>query len=148
MVKNVGIVLLLVHHYDLTHLVLYVNGFQHPSEPLIMDCYLPLGATRAYESLFSSTGIYHVDRAHMITLEIFTNGFCVLGFDLTSNSEADKEDIFLPCQGKLGIEAHVKKQLPEPITCIFMLNFLDISRSKTPERLQQNEYPSSQWSFN
>ena len=109
-----------------------------------MDCYLPFGATRAYESLFSSTGIHHVERAHTITLEIFTNGFCVLGIDLTSNREADKEHIILPCQGKVGIEAHVKKQLPEPITCIFMLNFLDISRSTTPETLQQNDYPSSQ----
>ena len=113
-----------------------------------MDCYLPFGATRAYESLFSSTGIHHVERAHTITLEIFTNGFCVLGFDLTSNREADKEHIILPCQGKLVIEAHVKKQLPETNTCILMLNFLDIYRSTIPEKLQQNEYPSSQWSFN
>jgi len=63
------------HHYDMTNLVLYVNGVLHPSEPLTMDCSSPFGATRAYETLFSSTGIRHDDRAHMISLEMFTKGF-------------------------------------------------------------------------
>ena len=47
------------HHY-MTNLVLYVNGVQNPSEPLTMDCSSPFGATRAYETLFSSTGIHHM----------------------------------------------------------------------------------------
>ena len=63
------------HHYDMTNLVLYVNGIQHPSEPLTMDCSSPFGATRAYETLFSSTGINHDDRGHMITLEILQKVF-------------------------------------------------------------------------
>jgi hypothetical protein len=44
------------HHYDMTHFVLYINGVQHPSESLTMDCSSPFGTTRAYETLFSSTG--------------------------------------------------------------------------------------------
>ena len=47
------------HHYDMTNLVPYVNGVQHTSEPLTMDCSIPFGATRAYETLFLSTGIHH-----------------------------------------------------------------------------------------
>jgi len=70
------------HHYDMSNLVLYVNGVQHPSEALTMDCSSPFGATRAYES-FSSSGIHHDVHAHMITLEIFTKGIYILGFDLT-----------------------------------------------------------------
>jgi hypothetical protein len=70
-------------HYDMTNLVLYVKGVQLPSEPLTIDCSSPFGAIRAYEILFSSTGIHHDDRAHMITLEKFTKGFYILGFDLT-----------------------------------------------------------------
>ena len=66
------------HHYEMTNLVLYLNGVQHPSEPLTMDSSSPFGATRAYETLFSSTGIHHDDRAHMITLEMFTKGFYIL----------------------------------------------------------------------
>jgi hypothetical protein len=38
-------------HY-MTHFVLYVNGVQHPSEPLTMECSSPFRATRAYETLF------------------------------------------------------------------------------------------------
>ena len=59
-----------IHHYDMTNRVLYVNGVQHPSELLTMDCSSPFEATRAYETLFSSPCIHHDDRAHMITLRV------------------------------------------------------------------------------
>ena len=55
------------HYYEMTKFVLCVNGVQHPSEPLTMDCSLPFGATRAYEAIFSCTVLHHGDRAHMIT---------------------------------------------------------------------------------
>ena len=47
------------YHYDMTNHVLYVNGVQHPPEPLTMDYSSRLVVTRAYESLFSSTGELH-----------------------------------------------------------------------------------------
>ena len=50
-------------HYDMTNLVLCVNGVVHPSEPLTMDYCSPYGVTSAYETPFSSTGIHH-DAAH------------------------------------------------------------------------------------
>jgi len=78
-----------LHFHHMTNLVLYEDGVQHRSEPLTMNCSSPFGATRAYETLFSSTGIQHDDRAH-ITLEMFTKGFFVLGFDLTPDREADE----------------------------------------------------------
>jgi len=67
----------------MTNLALYANGVQHHSGPLTMDCSSSFRATRAYETLFSSTGIHHDDRAHMITLEMYTKGFYILGFTLT-----------------------------------------------------------------
>ena len=67
----------------MTNLVLNVNGVQQPSEPLKMNCSSPFGAIRAYETLFSSTGFHHDDRAHMITFEVFIKGFYLLDFDLT-----------------------------------------------------------------
>ena len=57
------------HHYDMTNLVFYVNGVQHPPEPLTMDFSSPFGAYRAYETPSSSIGIHHDDRGHMITLK-------------------------------------------------------------------------------
>jgi len=44
---------------DFSDIVLYGNGVQHTSEPLAMDCFSPFGATRAYETPFSSTGVHH-----------------------------------------------------------------------------------------
>jgi len=93
----------------MTNLVLYINGVQHPLEPLTMDCSSFFGAKGAYETLFSSTGIHHDDRAHIITLEIFTKGFYTLEFDLTPDREADEEHISLPRQGNVRIQALFKK---------------------------------------
>jgi len=59
----------------MTNLVMYVNGVKHPYEPLTMDFFSPFGATRAYKTLFSSTGIHHDDRVNMITLKMFTKVF-------------------------------------------------------------------------
>jgi hypothetical protein len=73
-----------------------------------MNCSSPFGATRAYKTLFSSTGIHHDDRAHMITLEMFTKGFYILEFDLTPDREADDEHISLPRRGNVRIETLFK----------------------------------------
>ena len=93
-----------------------------------MDCSSPVGATTAYETLFSSTSIYHDDRARINTMEIFTNNFYVLGFDLTPDREDDEYHINLPRQGNVRIEASYKKPLPEIVTCIFVLNSQDTSK--------------------
>jgi hypothetical protein len=116
-------------HFDMTNFVLYVSGFQHPSEPLTMGSSSPFGATRAYESMFSSTGKHHDDRAHMITPEMFTKGFYVLGFDLTPDREADEEHTSPPRQGNVPIEARSKGYYLNPSHAFCMLNSQDTSRS-------------------
>jgi len=118
----------------MTNLVLYVNVVQHTLEPLTMELSSPFGVTRAYETLFSSTGIHHDDRAHINTLEMFTKGFYVLGFYLTPDSEANEWHIILPSRGNVRIVARFKKALADPVTCIFcMLNFRDTSKSASLE---------------
>jgi hypothetical protein len=103
-----------------------------------MDCSSPFGITRAYETLFASTGIHHDDRAHLITLDIYTEGYYILSFELNPNRETDVEHISLPRQGNLRIEAWLKKPLPEPVTCILYAEFpgnfeIDNSRNVTIE---------------
>jgi len=73
-----------------------------------MDFSAPFGTTRAYEILFSSTGIHHDDRAPMITLETFKNGFYILRFDLTPDRDAAEEHKSLPRQGNVHIVALFK----------------------------------------
>ena len=111
------------YHYEMINLVLYINGVQHPSEPLTMDCSSPFGATRSYETLFSSTGIHHDVRAHMIILQMFTKVFYVLDLYLTPDREADEEHVSLLRQGIVGIEARFKKPLPEYVTYILYAEF-------------------------
>ena len=72
----------------------------------------------------------------MITLETFTKCFFVLGFDLTSYTEADEEYIILPRQGNVRIEVRFKRPLAEPVTCILCAEFpghmeIDNSRNVT-----------------
>jgi hypothetical protein len=59
----------------------------------------------------------------MITLEMFTKCFYVLGFDLTPDREPDEEHISLPRQRNVRVEACFKKSLPEPVTCILSAEF-------------------------
>ena len=69
----------------------------------------------------------------MITLEMFTKVFFVLGFDLTPEREADKEYISLTRQENVRIEARFKKPLPEPARCILYAEFpghIDIGNSR------------------
>jgi len=65
----------------------------------------------------------------MITLEMFTKVFFVLGFDLTPEREAES----LPRQENVRIEARFKKPLPEPARCILYAEFpghIDIGNSR------------------
>jgi hypothetical protein len=59
----------------------------------------------------------------MITPEMFTKGFYVLGFDPTSDREADEEHISLPREGNVRIKARFKKPLPQSVTCILYAEF-------------------------
>jgi len=54
----------------------------------------------------------------MITNEMFTKCFFVLGFDLTPLREANEEHITLLREGNIRLEARSKKMLPEPVTCM------------------------------
>jgi hypothetical protein len=125
------------HHY-MTNLVLYVNGVQHSSEPLTMDCSSPLELQELTKHYFQVLVFITMIVLHMITLEMFTNGFYILGFDLTPGREADEEHISLPRQANLRIETYFKKPLPEPVQCILRAEFpehveIDYSRNVTVE---------------
>jgi hypothetical protein len=58
----------------------------------------------------------------MIALQ-FTKNFYILGFDLTTDKEADKKHIWLPRQGNLCIEALFKNPLLKTVTCILYAEF-------------------------
>jgi len=59
----------------------------------------------------------------MITMEMFTKCFYILGFDVTSDTGADEKHISFHHQGNVRIEAHFKKPFSEPETCILYAEF-------------------------
>jgi len=48
----------------------------------------------------------------MITIEMFTKGFYIVGVDLTPDRESNEEHISLPRQGNVRIEALFKNDCP------------------------------------
>ena len=71
----------------------------------------------------------------MISLEMFTKGFYVLGFDLTPDREADEEHVCLikeMCALRHALKNHYQNQ--SPVFC--MLNSLDTLKSTTLGTLQ------------
>jgi hypothetical protein len=102
----------------MTSLVLNLNVFSFL--PSFLPCSSSFGASRDYETIFSSTGIHHDDRAHMITLEMSIRVFY---FDLTPDREAHEEHMNLPLPGNVRIEPRYNKPLPEPVTCILFAEF-------------------------
>ena len=94
-----------------------------------------LGLTKHY---FENTGFLHDYRAHMITLEMFTKVFYVLGFDLTPDIQADEEHKIMLREGNGRIDALFNKPLLEPMTCLFYADVpghfeIDHSRNFTVE---------------
>ena len=77
------------------------------------------------------TVLNHGDRAHMITMEMFTKGFYVLGFDRTPDRDGDEEHKYLPRQGNVRVKARFIKP-----HAFCMLNFSDTLKSTAPETLQ------------
>ena len=123
-------------HYDMTSLVFYVNGVQYPPETLTMNTPSPFGTTRAYKNtLFEYRHTSRGPCSYDYPRNVY-QGYYILGFDLTTDREADEKHISLPRQGNVRIEARFKKPLPETVTCIFMLNSLDTSRLTTLETSQ------------
>ena len=84
----------------------------------------------------SSAGVHHDGPAHTITLDMFTNDFYVLGFDLTPDTETDEEHISLPRQRNVHNEARFKKHYQNPSNAFCLLNTLDTLKSTTLGTLQ------------
>jgi len=72
----------------------------------------------------------------MITLEMFTKRFYLLGFDLTLDMEADEEHVSLSRQRIVRIEARFKTPPLNRLHPFYMLNFQDTSKLTTVGMLQ------------
>ena len=98
-------------HYDLNFLALYVGGVQVNAKPLTPD-YQNQHYARSFFSVFSGTGIATADSGNGISYSDYPNGYCLYGFDLTSNLHDGQQ---LIRTGSLRLELKFSNALPNSV---------------------------------
>ena len=89
-----------------------------------------------YRTLFEVSGIHHSNSGLQITHDMYINDCFMLLFDLTPDRAASEEHTSHPDNGNIRVELKFSKPLPEPITCLFYLEYdnsvrVDTSRTVT-----------------
>jgi len=128
----------LFSHYDLNSFALNVNGKQIPTEVLSLGMDHEKTSVIVYRTLFEDSGIDHSNSGLQITRDTFINGYYVLLFDLTLGRATSEGHTSHHDNGNIRVELKFSKPLPEPIMCIFYLEYdnsvcADASRSFTTD---------------
>jgi hypothetical protein len=111
------------HHYDLSYFALNVNGKQIHAEGLQLGMDHEKRSVMGYRTLFEGSGIHHSDKGFQITHDMYIKGYFMLLFDLTPDRSASGGHTSYPDNGNIRVELRFSKALPDPITCIFHLEF-------------------------
>ena len=110
-------------HYDLSSFALNVNGKQIPAEGLSLGMDHEKTSVMGYRTLFEGSGIHHSNSGLQITHDMYIAGFFMLLFDLTPDRGASEGHTSHPDNGNIRVELKFAKPLPDPITCIFYLEY-------------------------
>ena len=111
------------HHYDLSSFALKVNSRQVPTEGLSLGMDHEKKSVMGYRKLFEVSGIHQSNSGHQITHDMFIRGYFMLLFDLTPDRAASEGHTSHPDNGNIRVELKFSKPLPEPVTCIFYLQY-------------------------
>ena len=90
--------------------------------------------TRAYETLFTGTNIHHNDRGHMITPQMFANGYFMLTYLLSPDLTDDLLHKNPVDRGEVRIELRFATALTESVTCLVYLLYdteVEITKERT-----------------
>jgi len=74
-------------------------------------------------TLFEISGIHHSNSGLQITHDMYISGYFMLRFDLTHDRAASEGHTSHPDNGNIRVVLKFCKPLPEPITCIFYLEY-------------------------
>jgi len=123
-------------HYDLSSFALNVNGRQVSTQGLSLGMDHEKTSVMGYRTPFEVSGIYHSNSGLQITHDMYINGYLMLLFDLAPGRAASEGHTSHPDNGNIRVELKFSKPLPEPITCIFYLEYdnsvrIDTSRTVT-----------------
>ena len=110
-------------HYDLSYFALNVNGKQIPNEGLALNMCHEKTSVMGYRTQFDASGFHHLNSGLQITHDMYINGYFMFLFDLTPDRSTSEGHSSHPDSGNIMVELKFSKPLPEPITCIFYLEF-------------------------
>lgn len=114
-------------HFDLNFLSLYIDGRQIPSKPIQPNFSTSKLFVHAYHTLYSGTGIHFLNEGNAISRNTYSNGNCLMAFDLTPDLSSNTMSHWnLVRHGCLRIEVRFEKALPETINCIIYGEFDNI----------------------
>jgi len=100
-----------------------VNGKQIPTEGLSLGMDHGKTSVLVYRTLFEGSGIHHSNSGLQITHDMYINGYFMLYFDMTPDRAASEGHTSHPDDGNIIVELKFCKPLPEPITCIFYIEY-------------------------
>ena len=122
--------------FGLQQFALFVDGKQIPGKPIAMQHSENIGniTSRAYQTLFTATGINYADRGHQITKQLFDTCYFMLAFDLTADHSYNSICINPVNQCAIRIEGSFQSNLTEAITCLVVCEFdalMEIDKFRT-----------------
>ena len=114
-----------IQDFGTNYFSLYVDGEQIPSKPLQPN--YEDGNEKsvlAYHTLFSGTGIHFSDTGHTMHRGEYSDGFCLMAFDLTPDLSASETSYWnLVRNGNVRIELGFAKELEQTVNCLVYAEF-------------------------
>lgn len=112
------------HHFSINYLSLYVDGVQIPSKPLQPRFNDSKSYIEAYGTLFTGTGINHLNEGIDISRTSYPKGFCLFVFDLTPDLSAHFSSHWnLVKTGSVRIEVRFEEALTETVNALVYAEF-------------------------
>ena len=114
-------------HYDLTYIALTLDGQLKPNIPLTPDFTNNL-FIQSYMSLFAATGKYNVDESIDITRLEYKDGYCLYGFDLSSDQSADADYMDSIKDGNFVIDLRFSMKTPHAVNVVVLFEYDSVIR--------------------
>jgi len=103
----------------------FVNGKQYPNEGLSMGTDHEKTSVMGYRTLLEGSGIHHSNAEQQIKHDMIVNVYFMLIFHLTPDHGDSEAHTSHPEQGNIRVELKFAKPLPEAITCLLHLEFVN-----------------------
>ena len=112
-------------HFDINYIAIYKNDTMIPSKAYTPN-FENSQYSRSFLSIFQNTNTYYNENVVSIDTVDYINGFCIWGFDMTSD-HCSSNDLFHKLEnGNIRLEVRFKNPLTRNITCIIYADYNNI----------------------